>query len=338
MACKVYELGVIGCGVIWDTGHWKGLKELIGEVRVRYVYDVDEARAHSAAQQTGAAHLTEPTRMFDDEAVDIVTIATPPFARVDYVRRACAAGKHLMLEKPMARTLEQALEIVRCIREAGVKCFIPFARAVSAPRRELAQMVRSGAFGEPLGFVHTSLGAPYGWIPLDHWMHAEDQSGGPLFDYSIHFMELARACLGAEAQSVLYGGAAVTGRVKSHDQAALLVHYEGGKFGQFTKSWSFPPGCNYSHTADHVVCRDAVVAMGNTINVHTPDGTRELELAKDAPDGRAQSYRNLIAAIEDDAPLYASELNGLRMNEILDAMERSRASGSQERVVVHETA
>lgn len=336
MSSKCYGIGVIGCGVIWERGHWTGLQEMPDEARVRCVYDTDAARAQAAADATGAACVDDPARIFDDDAVDIVSLCTPPFARVDSVRAACAAGKHLMLEKPMARTLGQALEIVHCIREAGVKCFIPFMRATSAPRRELADRVRGGEFGEPLAFIHTFLGVPYPWIPLDHWMHDEALSGGPLFDYSIHFMELARACLGVEAESVVYAGAALTGRVKSHDEATLAVTYRGGKHGQFTKSWSFPPGCGYGHSADHIVCRDAVVVLGKTVTVHTPEGARELDFAASSGNGRTESYRNLIAAIEEGVPLYASEVNGLRMNELLDAMEQSRGSGRREEVVVHD--
>jgi scyllo-inositol 2-dehydrogenase (NAD+) len=332
---KRYEIAVIGCGKIWEIGHWKGLQAMPDEAHVRYVYDVDTARARKAAEETGAAFLDDPAPAFKDEAVDIVAILTPPFARVDYVKRACGAGKHLMLEKPMARTLDQALEIVRSIRQAGIRCFIPFMRAVNAARRELAERIQSGTFGEPLVFVHTFLGVPYPWIPLDHWMHDQELSGGPIFDYSIHFLEMARACLGAEAETVVYGGAATTGRVKSDDQATLLVSYEGGKFGEFTKTWNFPPGCDCAHTADHIICRDAVVAMGKTVEVHSPGESRELDLDQGVGHGRTESYCNLIAAIEEDAPLYANELNGLRMNEILDAMERSRASGAREKVALH---
>ncbi len=334
MSRKRYEIGVIGCGKIWEIGHWKGLQEMPEEAHVRHVFDVDHEAARKAARETGATPVEDADRIFEDEKVDIVAICTPPFARVEYVAKSCAAGKHLMLEKPMARTVDDALEICRLIGRSGVRCFIPFMRTMNAPARELAERVRSGAFGDPLAFVHTFLGTPYPWIPLDHWMHDQQLSGGAIFDYSIHFIELARACLG-EAAAVLYGGAAVTGRVKSDDQATLLVDYEAGRFGEFTKTWSFPPGCDYGHQATHIVCRDAVIVLDKTPVAHTAEGKRELDVGADAPGGRAESYRNLIAAIEEDTPLHAGELNGLRMNEILDAMERSRSSGSKEPVVVH---
>jgi len=333
---KRYELAVIGCGKIWEIGHWPGLKEIPDRVHVRCVYDADEAAARRAADETGAALLDDPDRIFDDGAVDMVCIATPPYARVEYVRKACSAGKHLMLEKPMARTIDQAIDIYNNVRESGVKCFIPFMRACSSPRRELAEKISSGTFGEPLVFVHTNLGMPYTWIPLDHWMHDQSLSGGPIFDYSIHFIEMARAALGAEAEAVLYRGAATTGRVKSDDHAGLTVDYAGGAFGQFTKSWCFPPGCDYGHSADHIVCRDAVIEMGKEVLIHTPGGVSEFKPSRPGGNGRAEAFGNLIAAIENDEPLYASELNGLRTNEILDAMERSGASGGKEPVALHD--
>jgi UDP-N-acetyl-2-amino-2-deoxyglucuronate dehydrogenase len=334
MARKRYEIAVIGCGKIWETGHRPGLKEIPDAVRVRYVHDANLELARRAAQDTGGQCVDDPVAVYDDPAVDIVAILTPPFARVDYVTCACAAGKHLLLEKPMARTLAQALEVFRAVREADVKCFIPFARALGHTNRALAEQVARGSFGEPVACCHTFLGTPYPWIPLDHWMHDQAQSGGPLFDYSIHFLELARACLG-EAESATYGGAVTTGRVQSDDQATLLVQYAHGRYGTFTRTWNFPPGCKYVHTADHIVCRDAVIALGKKVEIHTAGGVKEFEAPKPRVGGRAQAFLNLIEAIESNAPLYADELNGLRMNEILDAMERSRTSGRKEKVELH---
>ena len=88
----------------------------------------------------------------------------------------------------------------------------------------------------------------------------------------------------------------------------------------------------------HIVCRDAVIVLagwGAKTEVYRPDGVSEFTSDKPEHGGRADSFLNLIAAIEDGTELYADELNGLRMNEILDAMERSRASGSTEDIVLH---
>jgi predicted dehydrogenase len=335
MARKRYQIGVIGCGVIWDGGHWNGLKTIPDATQVRYVYDLNAELTRKAASATGAKPLVDPNEMFDDPEVDIISVCTPPGVRVRYVEQACAAGKHLMVEKPMARSLEDALRIVAAVRKSGVKCFVPFARAVGADFRKVVEIIESGELGDPLVFVHSNLGTPYFWVALDHWMHDMEKSGGPIFDFSIHFIEMARACMRSEAREVLYAGAAPTGRVKSDDHATLIVFYQSGGIGEFTKSWAFPPGVKVGQNATHVVCRNGVIVLGAKTEIHTPEGSREVPPCDPPANGRAESYLNLIAAIENDTPLYASELNGLRTNEILDAALRSRATGRKESVVIH---
>jgi predicted dehydrogenase len=274
--------------------------------------------------------------LFDSENVDIVTIATPPFARAEYVKMACAAGKHLMVEKPMARTLEDALSIFSAVRESGVKCFVPFARAVSSMMRKIVDAFESDRFGRPVAFIHTNLSTPYGWVPLDHWMHNMEESGGPIFDYSIHFIELARSCMMSEARRVSYAGSAVTNRVKSDDHAVLAIEYENEAMGEFTKSWTFPPQVRLGHQTTHIVCQDAVIVLdASGTTVYTNDGASKLESPKNQVPGRAEAYLNLISAIEDGTPLYASELEGLRTNEILHSALASRESGRKEPVELH---
>jgi predicted dehydrogenase len=337
MSEKCYGIGAIGCGVIWNRGHWEGgLKHLQKQTQVKYVYDIDEGLAHKAAETSGATAVSSPDAIFAADDVHIVTVATPPYARVEYVRQACNAGKHLMLEKPMARTLKGALSIFESVRLSGVKCFIPFARATSATYQELVRTIESGDLGSPLAFVHTNLSGPYSWVSLDHWMHDMEKSGGPIFDYSVHFIELARACMGSEACEVCYVGAATTGRVRSDDHATLLVSYENGALGEFTKSWAFPPEVKLGYQSTHVVCQNAVAVLSSEgVEIHTSEGMRHLVTERNKIPGRAESYLNLIAGIESDTPLHASELEGLRSIEILDAGLTSRVTGKKEPVCLH---
>ena len=76
------------------------------------------------------------------------------------------------------------------------------------------------------------------------------------------------------------------------------MQYAHGRYGTFTKTWNFPPGCKYAHTADHIVCREAVIALGKKVEVHTVGGVKEFEAPKPGLGGRAQAFMNLIEAIE----------------------------------------
>jgi hypothetical protein len=89
-------------------------------------YDTAPERSEAAAAQSGAATVAEVDRIFDDSEIDIVTIATPPFALIEYVEKACKAEKHLVLEKPMARTIEDARGIQRMVKDSEVRGFMPF--------------------------------------------------------------------------------------------------------------------------------------------------------------------------------------------------------------------
>jgi predicted dehydrogenase len=91
----------------------------------------------------------------------------------------------------------------------------------------------------------------------------------------------------------------------------------------------------FGHGGTFVICRDAVVTIDPKVEIHTADGVREVTRDDTGHEGRIRQYRNLISAIEDGTPLFASELEGLRTIEILDAAERSRASGRREPVHLH---
>jgi len=333
---RSYGVGVIGPGVIWDRGHWPAIQQL-DSLTVEAVYDIDDERKREVATETDATPVEDAETIFDDEAVDIVAILTPPFARLEYVEAATAAGKHLMLEKPLARTLEDALAIHDAITDSGVECFVPFARTSSALMTDAIDIVESGLLGEPQVFSHSSLSTPYSWVPLDHWMHRMEQSGGPIFDYSIHFIDFARACMKTEAESVSYAGRQTTGRVDSDDHATLSIFYEDGSLGEFTKSWAYPPGVDRWKQGTEVICEDGVVVLGDELTVHTPAGTWQFEATDDERGGRVRTYRNLLAGIEEGEPLAADETDGLRAIEILDAALISRERGERVDVDLHRT-
>lgn len=330
-----YGVGVIGPGVIWDRGHWPAIQQL-ETVTVQAIYDIDDERKCEVATETGATAVDDAEAIFADDAIDIVALLTPPFARVDYVEQACEAGKHLMVEKPLARTLKDALTIHDAVQESGVKCFVPFGRTANAAMTDALDIIDSGLVGKPNVFSHRSLSTPYSWVSLDHWMHTMEQSGGPIFDYSIHFIDFARACMDAEAEMVSYTGRPTTGRVDSDDHAMLSVFYDDDSLGEFTKSWAYPPGVDRWKQGTEIICEKGVIVLDPELAIHTPDGTWTFDAEEDRA-GRMRTYRNLIAGIEDDDPLIADETDGLRAVEILDAALTSRERGERVSVELHRT-
>jgi predicted dehydrogenase len=345
MAKKVYGVGVIGCGVIWQNAHMPGLMRMDGEAKIRMVYDTNPAMAEKAASSTGGHLARAAEELFASKEIDIVSILTPPFARAGYVEMACASEKHLMLEKPIAKDLQESLRICRMIRKAGIKCFVPFRRATRPSVGEAVDLARSGVLGKPVGFAHTNVSGPYSSTNFDHWIQNQSLSGGPIVDFSIHFVDMARAALGREAESALYAGAPTTGRMKADDLASLMVFFPEDGLAEFTKAWSFPPGIKLSHECTYIICAEGVISMDPKgtgafpwearVLIHTAKGVKEIDSSLPPIDGRAVAYRNLIDGIEGKAVLLADEIDGLRASEILDAGLRSRETGQREKVMSH---
>ena len=74
MAIKKYSVGMIGCGDIWNKGHWPEAFAHLGDViRVKYTYDIDAEKAQAAADKSGAEVASDVDKLFDDPEIDIIT-------------------------------------------------------------------------------------------------------------------------------------------------------------------------------------------------------------------------------------------------------------------------
>jgi predicted dehydrogenase len=118
-------VGIIGGGLAAQAIHLPTLAKLGNQFRVARIMDVESTMAASVAARCGAkaAHSTE--EVFEDPAVDVVAICSPHAFHAEQATAACRAGKPLVLiEKPLAATREQALEIVRAARETGTRVVV----------------------------------------------------------------------------------------------------------------------------------------------------------------------------------------------------------------------
>ena len=129
----MYRIGVIGCGVIWNKKHAPALEgELADRAQVVSVFDVEDSAAKDAAARFSGARAAKDWReIVDDPEIDVVLSCSPPFVRAEHAVAAAKNGKHLLLEKPMARTLEDARAIESAVLENGVRCEVCFMRSMN---------------------------------------------------------------------------------------------------------------------------------------------------------------------------------------------------------------
>ena len=119
------NMALIGCGGM-GRSHLRRAKDVPEVNFVGYVDAFEEAAASACQEFGGRYHTTEIETVLDDDGIDAVLIATHHDSHTPFATQAAAAGKHIFLEKPMALTIEECLEIEEAVAKAGVKLMMGF--------------------------------------------------------------------------------------------------------------------------------------------------------------------------------------------------------------------
>ena len=164
---KPVNVAIIGCGLIgtqWDAQDPKPCMSLTHaagfskhhDARLVAVCDQDPHKAEQAAQRWGARAFTDPEQLFAEAPVELAVIATSSAARWAVIAPALVAGvKVLVIEKPLASTLDESKQLVDAIDAAGVKSLVNFSRHWDPSMRRLRENLRSGEFGRIQRIVGT---------------------------------------------------------------------------------------------------------------------------------------------------------------------------------------
>ena len=142
-------IGIIGAGLMGDL-HACAFAAL-PQARVCAVADIDEQRASMVAKKNGIDRVfTDYRRLLDLPDVQAVLIATPESVHADPAVQAARAGKHILLEKPIATTLADADRIVAAARDAGVKLQIGYPLRFDTTHVQIKECINNGSLGEVL--------------------------------------------------------------------------------------------------------------------------------------------------------------------------------------------
>jgi predicted dehydrogenase len=149
------RVGIAGLGVIART-HATAYRELGDVVELAAVCDVNDAVASAFSDEFGGKPMTNLDELLSDPEIDVVDLILPHFLHVEAAKKAIAAGKHLILEKPVAPTYEGALEIYRAARAAGVQLMVAENSRYIGAYQAAAKALAEGAIGDVI-HVRTEL-------------------------------------------------------------------------------------------------------------------------------------------------------------------------------------
>lgn len=203
----VVRVGVVGCGSVAEVAHFPALRRN-RSVCLAAVCDVDEARAQDAARRWGAGSwYPEAGEMFSAGGLDAVVIASPNYLHRDHAVAAAGAGLHMLVEKPLAVTRDEAREIVAACIDAVVKLMVGCDRRFWTHNQWAKQLITDGVIGEPLlarGSLHEHWRDYQGKVALTDFRRDRARSGGAaLPDLGAHAIDLLTWLVGHEVRRVV---------------------------------------------------------------------------------------------------------------------------------------
>jgi len=225
--------GLIGCG---DIGAVRAAALARAGATVVAVSDVDADRAAAAAQRTGAA-VDRDWRALLDRDLDAVIVSTPPSLHAEMCTAAFDAGRHVLCEKPLARTAEECASIVDAASAAGRFLGVGFNYRFYPSFARARALFESGSIGE-LSHIrayagYSATGHGQAWVK-----DAEVVGGGALHDNGIHLIDLTRSFLGEVAEVEGLATSWVWGFGRAEDNGFLVMRSNAGRVATLHASWT----------------------------------------------------------------------------------------------------
>ncbi len=238
------RVGLIGAGMIGKL-RARALALMPGEVQLVAVADPREAQARAVAGDSGARVVSDGKALASDGAIDAVILSTPPRSHVPLGLPCLQAGKHLLVEKPLAATVADCEQLVAAADKAGVRLATGYTLRQSPAALLARRLVDEGAIGEVdhvRAFHGHKGGADFGpdWIT-----QVEQTGGGTLMDNGIHMIDLARWFLGDIASFKGYGSNSAWKKPGCEDNGFVLMRDTRGRIASVQGSWTEWRGYGY---------------------------------------------------------------------------------------------
>ena len=239
------RLAVVGCGKAAQRIALPQLQRC-RNARVVALVDIDRAVARHAARQCGlnAPVWTDWRRMLREAEVDAVAVCVPNRFHAEVTIAALHAGKHVIVEKPMATTLADADAMVDAAR-ARRRCLMVEQSQRFDPAHETArEILRCGLLGRV-----TQLRGRIGHAGPQYWAGTRatwltdhrQAGGGALMDIGVHILDVLRWLSGKEVRRICCQAGTLEQRVPVEDNASAMMEFTDGTLGSFEASWTTRP-------------------------------------------------------------------------------------------------
>lgn len=218
---------IVGAGFI-AAQHDAAIRAAAG-VELVGVVDVDAGRAQKAAREAGGVRWsTDLAEALTWTGVDAVVVCTPNFTHEAIGLAVADAGKHLLIEKPLATTVDAAQRLAAAFDSAGRTLMAAHTHRFYDYARTIKDEIDAGAIGRPV-FARLALLGGWIWPDWRAWMIDADKSGGHALHNGVHLLDLVTWWLGDRPVSVYARGRKQTSaELDVYDYLEMTIEFEGG--------------------------------------------------------------------------------------------------------------
>ena len=331
------RIAVVGLGMA-VAPHAQSLLALGHRVEVAGCYSGSADRRMAFADRFHLPVTDDLDSLFADDSIDALFLLTPPTTHLDLVRRAAAAGKHVLLEKPLEATLERSRAVVEAMEDAGLTLAVMFQHRFRPVARQLAGLLADGR----LGTLLMASASIHWWRPDSYFaqpgrgMKARD-GGGVLLTQGIHTLDLFVSLTGLPQEVTAYAVTSPLRRIDTEDIVSGSARFAGGAIGTIEATTVAYPG--FAETivlaGEHGTARLA----SNHLHVALKDGTVIDEGSAEAGGGGGadpmafshEPHQALITdfldAIDEKRPAVTHGREAFKVHALIDTLLRAAEAG-----------
>ncbi len=335
------KIALVGCGRIS-----KRHAELLGGgiiqgAELAAVCDVRFDRAELLGERFQVPAYRDMDEMMEGESVDVVGVLTPSGAHADHVVNLAKYGKHILVEKPMALTLDDADAMIEACDQNGCRLFVVKQNRFNVPVVKLREAVESGRFGKfVLGTVRVRWSRNQAYYDQDEWRGTWRMDGGVLTNQASHHVDMLEWMMG-DVESVFAKSNTSLVSIEAEDTAVVTIKFRNGALGVIEATTAARPK-DLEGSISILGEKGAVVIGGFAVNhmqtwqfseMEAGDVKVIEEYSVNPPNvygfGHQAYYQHLVECIDTGNKHLVDGLEGRKSIELINAIYESVETGKE---------
>jgi predicted dehydrogenase len=335
------KVAIIGLGMA-VTPHAQSLKDLEERVEVVAGFSPSAARREAFAKKFGMPVVDDLQAILGNKSIEAVLLLTPPNTHADLAGKLAAAGKHILMEKPVEASPAQARALVEACEKAGVKLGVVFQHRFRPGALALRAIIQAGRLGRiAAANVHVPWWRPQGYYDEPGRGTLSRDGGGVLITQAIHVLDLFLSLTGGVAEVAAFSATTSLHKMESEDYASAALRLSSGGIGALMATTAAYPG--FAERIELIGERGTALLAAGQLEVHFHDGAVEKAGESGASGGGADpmafandAHRAVLAdfldALDEGRQPQAHGREALKVHALIEAVLRSARDGVPARV------